>query len=142
MDLQDFNLTEAQNDGAWLDLRHPRTDAVLTGEDGNPIAIRLAGIDSDRFQDTQLRLQNAKLKRVARRGKVETKAEELREDRVQLVAACTLAFSGNFTYGGAALQASPASAADLYRKERWILEQAEAFIEDRGNFCKVSPTLS
>jgi len=73
-----------------------------------------------------------------RRG-VSITADELDNDSLDLLAACTLGWSG-FVVDGSELECNTENARRLYRQFPWLREQAQQYIDDRANFLKTSPT--
>jgi len=130
MDLNDFNLTEASEQGADMQLEHPVTGEPLE-HDGKPMVIHLAGVDSVAYRKKQRALQNKRLQLMARSRKPDF--DDIDSDGVELLAACTLGWSG-LVMGGKELKFTRAEAVDLYEKQVWIREQVDAFVGDRANF--------
>lgn len=137
MDLAQLDTTAASEEGAVLEIRHPTTGEILLDDAGNPVWIRLAGMDSERFQRMQRANLNRRLKMGGRRGSANVTAEELDAERIENLVACTIDWSG-IVLEGEALGCSAVSARRLYKAIPWLREQAEDFQSDRANFLKVS----
>lgn len=137
MDLATFNTAGAES-GSVMTVRNPITDAVLESPDGQPITITLAGSDSERFRKVQRANQNRRLKMQAtRRGTLTS--EEIEAEAIETLAACTIAWRG-VVIEGEALECSAANARKAYKLLPWLREQVDAFVGDRSNFLKSSPS--
>lgn len=138
LDLSTLDTLKAAEDGMTLEVRHPTTGAVLSNGDGRAVALILAGADSERSKRAERAATNRRLKMAGRRSATIT-AEELEADALEVLAACTLGWSG-FAVNGQELECTPANAKQLYGQYPWLREQADAFRSDRANFLKSSPT--
>ena len=124
----DLSQFETDESGKWLEVVHPVTGAPLTDEDGNTTAILLVGKDSKEYRQAQRKI-------TARRLKPNRKATpDLLENEVMEVwTACTKDWRG-IEEDGVELECTPANVRKVYAKYRFVAEQVEEFIEDRGNF--------
>lgn len=129
MDLAELDLSDA----ATMEVRHPGTGSVLTDGDGDPVAIRLYGTDSDAYLNGRRMMVN----RAVRKGGRTQTAEEFEEDAISLLAACTAGWSG-IDLDGKPFAYNAANAKTLYRRFPWLRDQVDAFIGDRANFSKAS----
>lgn len=137
MDLATLDMANAES-GAVMTVRHPVSDAVLEGTDGQAITITLAGSDSERFRKVQRASTNRRLKtQSSRRGQVTS--EELEADSLETLAACTISWRG-LVVDGEALECNAANARKAYKRLPWLKEQVDAFVGDRANFLKASPS--
>lgn len=106
------------------------TDA--TNADGSPVTIDLLGLDSDAYKKAKRENQRARL---ARRNPGKITPEELEEEGMALMIAVTAAW----TFKDAAGNPIPCTAQavkELYQNYPDIMEQADAFVSDRGNVLK------
>jgi hypothetical protein len=133
LDLATFDTKTKAEQGETLVLRHPETFEPMKEEDGAEIWIRLAGPESTYYQTASRASTNRRLQRRQFRAT----ADELEHERIELLAACTLAWSGIVVHGER-LGCSTETAKRLYREFRWLREQVDAFIEDRGNFFQIA----
>jgi hypothetical protein len=138
-DLSTLDTVKASDEGSVLQVRHPTTGAVLANGDGRAVEIKLAGTDSERARKAERSALNRRLKMGGRRGAGTLTAEELDNDALEMLAVCTLAWSG-FVMDGQEVECTPENAKRLYRQMPWLREQAQAHAEERSNFLKVSPT--
>ena len=134
-----FNLdTLALKDTVDLQLRHPVTDEPLVTADGKPVGIVLYGTASKQYRNAVTAMQNRALKRSQRAGKKDSAptAEEMREESVRLLVACSeKAF--NLEYKGAPLDNAEAFRS-LYNDAAfsWIKDQVDAALGDVSNFLE------
>lgn len=118
-------------------LRGP-DDAALVGEDGAPLTVTVYGPGSKPHAKAQSVQQNKLMERLRRKGKLDQSAEESRADQLELLVACTKAFSPNIECDGLKDEA-------LYRAVYsnrglgFIAEQVAKHIGEWGNFSKGSP---
>ena len=100
--------------------------------DKTPITIDLLGLDSDAYKKAKRENQRARL---GRRNPGKITPEELEEEGMNLMVAVTV----GWTFKDAAGNAIPCNAQavrELYQTYPDIMEQADAFVSDRGNFLK------
>lgn len=129
MDLNDINLTEKSDAGAELTLEHPVTGDKLEG-----MKIMLAGSDSKAFRAKQKEINSARITRMMKRKSSSLQNSD--DDECELLAACTLGWSG-IVAGGEELAFSNAAAKNLYMEHNWIREQVDEFVGNRANFFSV-----
>jgi hypothetical protein len=132
------NLTSDYNPeaGMPLELRGP-DDAQLFNDDGTPMTLTLLGADSD----VAVRARNANQNRRLQQGpRMKLTAEGLEADGASYLAKLTVGW--NITLGGQKPPFSYEAAVKLYANPKlaFVREQADAFIADRANFLKASPT--
>lgn len=133
MDLADLDLSGA----ATLQLRHPATGAILTGDDGAPVTIALYGVDSGAYTEYRRALAN---KAVRRGTKTQMTAEEYEDEALGLLAACTADWTG-LELDGKPLPFTMSNAKMIYRRFAWLRDQVDTFIADRANFSKASSAI-
>lgn len=128
MDLKDLDLTAAADQGAWLTPVHPKT-----GED-LPIKIHLASADSTRWIEEEARDKDKRLKAMAKVGRMpELSTAEIEERGIRLLASVTLGWEG-IEWEGKPCPFNEQNARVIYRTLRWLRDQVDAFVSDRGNF--------
>lgn len=138
LDLSTLDTVKASEDGVPLEVRHPTTGAILENGSGGAVTLVLAGSDSDRAKRAERATINRRLKMAGRRTSTMT-AEELDSDALEILASCTLGWSG-FSLDGQEPECNAQNAKRIYVEYPWIREQAEAFRQDRSNFLKASST--
>ena len=128
-----FNLDSlSMSDTTTLALKHPVTEELLySNADKTEVAsILLFGTGSKQYRGGVTALQNRALKR----GKKVATAEQLREEGVELLVACS-SEATNFTYAGKPVN-DEASFRALYSDPKfgWLKEQVDAALGDVSNF--------
>ena len=121
--------------GERMPLRHPKTDEVLTDEDGNEGYIQLLSSEADKPSEVFRKLANRRLKR-ERKGQVST-IEQVEADNVELLVACTVDWHLVTPDGKAIdLDCTEANARAVYANPKisWIRNQAQEFANDSANF--------
>lgn len=135
MDLSTLDTADLANQGAALELRGP-DGAPLLQDGGEPITITLLGADSDALTLISTRQTNRYLKN---QGQMRVTAELARANELEYLAKATVAWDG-IKVDGKTPDCTEAEARALYTRFPWITAQARAFIDDRANFMKASPT--
>jgi len=131
-DLAEINLTQGANDGFEVELYHPATNIDLG------IKITVLGKDSDTFKKISTAQARKRMNKIAKGGTFKASAispEEVEEDNIELLAACTKGWVG-MKEGGKEITFSKEAAIDLYTRHAWMREQVDAAIGDRANFLK------
>lgn len=134
MDLGKLITTTVAEEGAFLHLRHPRTDEPLMDEEtGEAVGLHLVGRDSADYRRVSKSQQNRRLERMQRTGSVETSADEIEANEIEILVACTK--SWKHIQIGELLECTPLNARRLYKETglRWIRDQVDAFIGKRAN---------
>lgn len=130
-----FNLdTLALKDTVELQLKHPVTEELLfaDAEQTKPVSIVLYGTSSKQYRNAVTAMQNRALKR----GKKAPTAEEMREESVRLLVACSEK-AINLSYKNAPLDNAEAFR-ELYNDPSysWLKEQVDAGLGDVANFLE------
>lgn len=134
MDLGKLDTRSAADEGAFLHLRHPKTDAPLHDEaTGEPVGITLLGKDSSVYRSIERSQANRRLERLGRTGGAPLTADEIEANTLELLVGCTKNL--HHIVLGEPLTFSPANAKKLYTAgPPWIREQVDVFIGTRANF--------
>lgn len=108
----------------------------------NPITKKPTGIyvtvlskDSEVYRDLQKKQAHARFKQFGRQRSAALTSEELEEESLQLLVACTKTWRG-MAYKGKELDCSPENVRMIYENVSTIREQVDDAIHDRGNFKK------
>lgn len=130
-----FNLdTLALKETTELQLVHPVNEQPLFAdkEQNKAVAVALYGTSSKQYRNAITAMQNRQL----RRGKKTATAEQLREESVNLLVACSDK-AINFTYNDAPVEDADAFRA-LYSDPAfsWLKDQVDAALGDPSNFLK------
>jgi len=89
-------------------------------------------MDSKQYIDQTRKIQDRNLKK-GFRGMKTLKSETLDNNKIELIAVCTADWE-NVQYNGETMPCNFENAKWLYKTYRWIFDQADEFIGDRGNF--------
>ena len=133
----DLNELKVQEDGKRLDLRHPSTGEILTyGEkDEKTMYLVIGSSDSETYKKSQRKIIDRRLKQQQKFRQVRMTAAQFEEEAMFSLAEVT--YNGRVFLKGAEVQITPGVVAlDLYKNYSWIREQANDFLEDRGNFLQ------
>jgi hypothetical protein len=131
VDLSSIDTVKGSNDGFDVQIYHPGTNEDLG------ITIKVLGKDSDKFIKVS-RGQNKKRMAKMTKGGFRATAipvEEIEQDSLMLLAACTVGWVG-VVVDGKALDFNEDNAVMVYERFPWIREQVDAAMGDRANFIK------
>jgi len=132
VDLSSIDTVKGSNTGFDVQIYHPGTNEDLD------ITINVLGKDSDEFQKVsraQQKKRMAKMQKGGFRNTATVPIEEIEQDGLELLAACTKSWSG-VVVEGKALDCTTANAVMIYERFPWIKEQIDTAIGDRANFIK------
>lgn len=133
MDLASLNPEVPATKGATLHLVNPFTAKPLFNPDGHPITITLVGRDSRRFMDAK-RKTDQKVRDFVRDKNRALEPDEIDEFASETLAASVLGWQHIRHGGDHELEFTYENAKHLFIKQRWVREQVDAFVSDRGNF--------
>ena len=130
-----FNLDNlALSDTTTLELKHPVSEEILYGDKEKtlPVSIVLFGTGSKQYRNAITAMQNRALKR----GKKQATAEQMRDEGIELLVACSEK-AINFSYGGKPV-GDEAAFRSLYgdAKFGWLKDQVDAALGDTANFLQ------
>jgi hypothetical protein len=131
MDFANLDTAELANEGAVMPVHGPDGQPVLQ-DDGSPVTLTLLGDDSDLLTKFDRITTNAHL-----RGSQTVTAELGETKQISRLARACVAWSG-IVLEGKPLDHSEENAKALFRRFRWLRQQAVIFISDRANFLKAS----
>jgi len=129
-----FKLSDIQDQhDAPVELVHPTTRAPLGAR------ITLAGPEHPKRRGILAERARRIRRRLEKSGKLKLDDPEVEEqERIELLAACTLGWDGLLGDDDKPLPFSEAAAVELYRGCGWIRGQMEAAFDDRELFIKDS----
>lgn len=137
VDLNSIDTVKGANEGFDVQIYHPGTNEDLG------ITIRVLGKDADEFQKVsraQSKKRMAKLTKGGFRNTTALPVEEIEQDAIELLAACTKSWAQEdkptITVDGKELPYSKDNAVVLYERFPWIKEQVDVAMGDRANFIK------
>jgi hypothetical protein len=125
-DLATLDTNKASEEGVWCDIENPKTGELTD------IRIKVLGIDSKAYQNQTRKIQDKNLKK-GFRGMKTLKTETLDNNKIDLICVCTVEWE-NVTYNGEVLECTMENKRWLYKTFRWIFDQVDEFVGDRGNF--------
>ena len=132
VDLAAIDTVKGSNEGFDVRIFHPGTNEDLD------LIINVLGKDSDAFQKVS-RAQNkkrmAKMQKGGFRNTAPIPIEEIEQDGIDLLAACTTGWAG-VIIEGEEIQFSIDNAVMVYERFPWIKEQIDTAIGDRANFIR------
>ncbi len=140
--IYDIDTKTLSDDGVWCHLRHPTTDDPLTLK-GQPIRIRLSGIDGERWQRAQRKARQRRQDKTtyrANRAIIDPDIEASIE--IDTIVEATLSWENITKPDGTPIEFSADAARALYRERRWIFDQVNSFMGDRANFLQAAPIIS
>lgn len=126
IDLAKLDTNKASEDGVWCDIENP-----ATGEQTG-IRIKVLGMDSKEYQAQTRKVQDKNLKK-GFRGMKNLKSETLDNNKIDLICVCTKEWE-NVQFNGEVVPCDMENKRWLYKTYRWIFDQVDEFVGDRGNF--------
>lgn len=138
-DLAALDTAERAEAGVEMAVCHPVSGEPLSARDGAPVAIRLAGLDSCRFERASAALAGRRLAAEQRGPDPEAGVDGLtRGERARFLAMVTVDWRG-VALDGVVLSCTTDNAEKLYLRLPWLLDQIDRFVADRANFLPPSP---
>lgn len=132
IDLSKIDTVKGSNEGFDVQIYHPGTNEDLG------ITIHVLGKDSDEFikvSRAQSKKRLAKMSKGGFRNTSPVPVEEIDQDSLVLLAACTKSWKGVIVEGKA-IECTPDNVVMIYERFPWIREQVDTAIGDRANFIK------
>ncbi len=132
IDLSSIDTVKGSNEGFDVQIYHPGTNEDLG------ITIHVLGKDSDEFikvSRAQSKKRLAKMTKGGFRNTSTVPVEEIDQDAIALLAACTKSWKGVIV-DGKAVECTPENVAMIYERFPWIKEQVDTAIGDRANFIQ------
>jgi hypothetical protein len=132
-DIAEFDTIAASEEGATMEVRHPKTNEVLRHADGHPMTITFYGKDSDRFRELARRQQDRRIQ-ANMRTRQPILSAVMEKDEIELMVAATK--SWDIVLGGKVPPSDPKEYRAAYAKYPWLKEQGDEFVGVRANFIK------
>ena len=123
VDLEALDTGKTSEEGQWLELEHPKTSEPLD------MHIKLLGRDSEAYKKQVRKNQDKNLKK----GLRNLKSENLENETIELLTACTVDWKG-VVYQGGELECTKENIRWVYKEYDWLREQVDEFVGDRANF--------
>lgn len=131
MDFANLDTADLANEGAVMPVHGP--DGQPVTNEGAPVTLTLLGDDSDVLTKFDRITTNQHL-----RGGQTITAELAEAKQIGRLARACVGWSG-VILDGQPLPHSEENAKLLFKRFRWLRQQAALFISDRANFLKASP---
>ena len=131
-ELSKIDTVKGSNEGFDVQIYHPGTNEDLG------ISIHVLGKDSDEFikvSRAQSKKRLAKMSKGGFRNTAPVPVEEIDQDSLSLLAACTKSWKGVIVEGKA-IECTPDNVVMIYERFPWIREQVDTAIGDRANIIK------
>ena len=128
MDFSKIDLAAASKRGADCHIEHPVTRKRLYDDEGNPVTIRVLGIDSPEFRSAMARASNG-ISPTAGDNPLDT-AEEA---AVEMLCSMIVGWNG-IQWEGAPMECTLQNKRKLLKSFRPLRAQLDAFISERANF--------
>lgn len=142
LNLSQLDTSQTAENGVAVELRHPKTNAPLG------MRIFVAGVDSETYRSQIRRQQNRRMEQARRSRGLNISAEELENDALDLLVACTKGWEADIEEHGekktvpalpmsdGLLPFSPENVRKVYASPglAWLREQVDTDMGDRGNF--------
>lgn len=132
MDFANLDTADLANEGAVMPVHGPDGQPVLQ-DDGKAVTLTLLGDDSDALVKFDRITANAHL-----RGSQTITAELAEAKQIGRLARACVSWDG-VVLDGEELKHSEDNAKVLFKRFRWLRQQAAMFVSDRANFLKASP---
>jgi hypothetical protein len=133
IDLATIDTVKGSNEGFDVCIYHPGTNEDLD------ITINVLGKDSDEFQKVSRAQSKKRMAKMTKGGGFRVTptipVEEIEQDAIALLAACTKSWNG-VVVEGKAIDCTTDNAVMIYERFPWIKEQVDIAIGDRANFIK------
>lgn len=131
-DLDQLDVVSHANEGSKCIIRHPVTGEDQYQDNGEPVYLLLAGMDSTVYREAQRKIADARLNR---KGGSKINLADIEAEQLSLLAECTLGWGG-MVVGGKELPFDRKTVRSIYEKYPTIREQAEQHIADRSNYLR------
>lgn len=130
--LDSFDTTSAADEGAKMEVRSPKTGEVMYWPDGRPWTVTFVGADSPRVVDVA-RKQADRRSQAMMRTRQAMPSATVEKDAIELLVVATKEWDIPLGDGSAAAN-NPGEYRTAYSKYRWLREQGDEFVGNRGNF--------
>lgn len=123
-------ITEVEDAGIWVDVKHPNGEPLKLGGHDQPFRIRVAGSESNKYRAALKIVREENMRRV----------ESLKDEfaAAQVPALCTLQWEGAFDDEGQPIELTRVNANVLYAAAPFIADQVANGMYDHSRFFPVS----
>jgi hypothetical protein len=136
-DLSSLDTAASGEEGATLHVRHPVNGEPMYvvppgAKEPVKLTVTVLGSDSPTWRNKVADINRRRLREM--RGRKSVSPEQIDGDALDLLAVCTVAWTG-VVLDGQALACTPETATTVYRRLPWLREQADEFANSRENFA-------
>jgi hypothetical protein len=132
-DLDQLDIVSQANEGSMCVIRHPVTGEEQYQDNGDPVYLMLAGMDSTMYRDAQRKIADSRLNRKSKSAMINL--ADIEAEQISLLAECTLGWGG-MVVAGKELPFDRKTVRSIYEKYPTIREQAEQHVADRSNYLR------
>lgn len=132
--LDSLDTTAASDEGAPMQVRSPATGEVMTWPDGRPWTITFYGADSEKIAKVARQQADRRAANMMRTRQPATSVA-VEKDNIEILVAATKTWDIPLADGSAAKTVAT-EYRSAYAKYKWLFEQGNEFIGNRGNFLK------
>jgi hypothetical protein len=135
MDLTDLDALTFSEAAQRMIVQHPATGDDLKDSDGNEVALLIRGDNDPSMKRLDLKIQNQRLKKASKRGRVDLDAAQIEAERFDRAVASVAGWENIFD-GKKPLECNPANVKAMLQKFPWMEDQIHEFRSNEGNFLK------
>jgi hypothetical protein len=133
VDLSTFEINDLANEGVKMELLNPDTFEPLMDDAGQPMWIKLKGIDSDAHKGVTRSATNRRLQQQFEHGgSMRIRAEDMEAEALVQLIKCTVDW--HLQFGKQTPACTPDEARTVYQRFPWIKDQCEKWRTDRSHF--------
>jgi hypothetical protein len=132
--LDAFDTTAAAGEGAVMEVRSPASGEVMRWPDGRPWTVTYYGADSEKIAKVA-RIQNDRRSAAMIRTRQPATSAVVEKDNIEILVTATKEWDIPLADGSAAKN-NANEYRSAYAKYKWLFEQGNEFIGNRGNFLK------
>lgn len=134
----DLDFQTLADDGVWLHLKHPVTNALLFAEPGKPMRVKVIGGDGDKFERVRSQWHARRFEMITTKAADGATVDPDQDRAIDLdfLTSCIVTWENLYNQDGSEFPYTPEHARDLLRRRKWIFEQINRFVVQRVNFQK------
>lgn len=138
--LESVDTKTLSESGVEVVIKKMNSKEPLLDANGKPVTIKVMGPDSTKYRSLSRSQIRKRLTRMAAGQKEVTEADmdETESDGLDILAACTISWTGVLTPKGEEIPCNAENARKLYLHYPVVKEQIDAFISERENFLRAS----
>lgn len=133
-DLAALDTVTRSEQGVTMPVKQFGSDEPLIARNGTPVTITVFGPDSPAYRNA---FREQMKRRMAEKAS-DFNPEKAEEATIDLLARCTISWTGVLDLEGNAIPCTPENVRKLFSKYPVIRAQVDAFVSDRANFLLAS----